>query len=135
MRVLSLSLPALLVFVAAGCEGDLPVSDPNGPSVLVTYQSQPLADVQVCLHESASGPVLAQAVSAADGQATFREIPAPEPSEYSVSLQSLSDGGWILDPKYTNPAKSLVRLAPLGDGDPQTIELPRGAVRPLTRTR
>ncbi|WP_146405657.1 carboxypeptidase regulatory-like domain-containing protein [Allorhodopirellula heiligendammensis] len=130
----SVYLCMLLNVVFAGC-GESPTSVVSGPSVMVTYESQPLADVQVTLHATETGPALAQAVSASDGRAYFQNMPLPEPSEYLVSLQSLGDGGWILDPKYAQAAKSRLRLQPLTDSELQTIELPRGAVSALTPSR
>lgn len=131
MKTLHLCLSVLGVIAMTGCNGDGESSEPHGPAVLVSYQSGPLADVQVRLHESESGRVVAQAVSASDGRAAFLTVPDPEPSEYCVSLQSMGDGGWILDAKYAEPSQSHVRLAPFADQDQQTIELPGGAVRPL----
>ncbi len=121
------------VILIAGCGDAGPVaSAPDGPGVAVIYESSPLADVQVRLHASPTGPVIAQGVSAANGTARFAETPTPEPSEYFVSLASLGDGGWILDAKYLEPADSGIKLKPLATTDGQRIEIPRGAVRPLT---
>lgn len=135
MKTLYLCLTITCAIAMNGCNGDGESPATHGPAVMVSYQSGPLADVQVRLHEFESGPVLAQAVSASDGRAAFRTVPDPEPSEYCVSLQSIGDGGWILDAKYGEASKSHVRLAPLADHDEQTIELPRGAVRPLMPVR
>ncbi len=121
------------MFSVVGCgPGDTARSEPNGPSVAVSYQSDPLADVEVSLHATSTGPALAKAISASDGRAHFADVPSPEPTQYFVSLQSQSDGGWILDSKFAAAANSGFRLKPLAGNDQQTIELPRGAVRPLT---
>lgn len=123
---------ALTALVIAGCgSGDRSRSGSSGPSVAVSYQSDPLPDVEVSLHATPTGPALAKAISASDGRAHFANVPSPEPTEYFVSLQSLGDGGWILDSKFA-ATNSGVRLKPLANHDQQTIELPRGAVRPLT---
>ncbi len=105
--------------------------EPSGPSVSVSYQSGPLADVEVSLHATSTGPSIAKAVSASDGRANFPDVPSPEPAEYFVSLQSLGDGGWILDQKFAGADNGL-RIKPLADNQQQKIKLPRGAVRPLT---
>lgn len=135
MRILHRCFAVPWAIAMIGCNGDHESPAPHAPAVLLSYQSGPLADVQVRLHESESGPVLAQAVSASDGRASFHIVPDPEPSAYFVSMQSIGDGGWILDAKYGEASKSHVRLAPLAAHDQQTIELPRGAVRPLMPTR
>lgn len=120
------------MLMIAGCSDGGPGMQPvDGPGVMIRYQSKPLADVQVRLHAEASGPPIAQAVSAADGVARFADIPSPEPDEYFVSLASLGDGGWMLDTKYLNPADSGFTLKPLSSDDRQRIEIPRGAVRTL----
>ncbi len=128
---------SVIVFTLAmiGCgSGDEARTEPGGPSVAVSYQAGPLADVEVCLHATSTGPVLAKAISASDGRARFADLPSPEPTEYFVSLQSLGDGGWILDSKFAAAANSGFRLKPLAGNDPQNIDLPRGAVRPLAPT-
>lgn len=135
MKTLHLCLSVLCAIAMIGCHGDGESPAKHGPAVMVSYQSGPLADVQVRLHEFETGPVLAQATSASDGRAAFSTVPDPEPGEYCVSLQSMGDGDWILDAKYGEASKSNVRLAPLADHDQQTIELPPGAVRPLMPER
>ncbi|MCO8123087.1 hypothetical protein NHH03_15170 [Stieleria sp. TO1_6] len=121
------------IFSVVGCvDGDEVGSAPSGPSVAVSYQSDPLADVEVSLHATLAGPVLAKAISASDGRAHFAEIPSPEPTEYFVALQSQGDGGWMLDSKFAKAAGNNLRLKPFAANDQQKIELPRGAIRPLT---
>ncbi len=128
------SLGILVCLAIAGCGGDDPASpDFTGPRVTITYDSAPLADVQIRLHATQSGSSLAYAVSAADGIARFPQLPVPEPTEYFVSLESIGDGGWILDQKFTTTSTSGIRLKPLVDNASQQIALPRGAVRPLYR--
>ncbi|EMI15339.1 signal peptide protein [Rhodopirellula maiorica SM1] len=126
-----LLIPAILAF--SGCGGlDSGPTDSDSAGVAVTYRSDPLADVHVRLHGSATGPVLAAAISSTDGIARFEHMPSPQPDEYFVSLCSLSDGGWILDAKYLKPSDSGLKLKSLATGEVQPIELPRSAVRPLT---
>lgn len=63
---------SVIVFTLAmiGCgSGDEARTEPGGPSVAVSYQAGPLADVEVCLHATSTGPVLAKAISASDGRA------------------------------------------------------------------
>ncbi|TWU20662.1 hypothetical protein Pla52o_45410 [Novipirellula galeiformis] len=118
-----------------GCGGwDSNPTVTDGLGVAVSYRSDPLTDVHVRLHGSATGPILAEAVSSTDGIARFAETPLPQPDEYFVSLSSLGDGGWILDAKYLKPTDSGLKLKSLATDDPQQIKLPRGAVRPLTPT-
>jgi len=129
--IVSVSLLASAI-VIAGCGGtDSGAIPSTGPSVAVIYESNPLADVQVRLHAGPTGPVITQSISAADGTARFSGVPSPEPDEYFVSLESLSDGGWMLDAKYSQAADSGMTLKPLVTNDGQRIEIPSGAVRSL----
>lgn len=122
----------VLTLAITGCGNrDTRQTQTSGPSVAVSYESQPLADVEVSLHATSTGLAIAKAISTSDGRAYFTEVPSPEPAEYFVSLQSLSDGGWILNSKYSATNCGL-RLKPLAINEQQKIELPRGAVRPLT---
>lgn len=126
--------PALLascLCVVVGCGDDAASPISTGPVVLVQYQSEPLADVHVRLLSSASGPVLTQAITQRNGQAIFVDLPSPEPEAYFVSLESVGDGGWILNPKITDRAIAPLRLKPLTDNPLQSIQLPPGSVQPL----
>ncbi|WP_372716673.1 hypothetical protein [Novipirellula sp.] len=127
----TLLIPSLLTLSGCGSLQPGP-TETDGVCVAVTYGSDRLADVHVRLHGSATGPVLAQAISSTDGIARFDPMPSPQPDEYFVSLCSLSDGGWILDAKYLKPDVSGLKLKPLAEGDVHSIRLPRGAVRSLT---
>ncbi len=115
-----------------GCDSS-PQSDTGsgGPSITVVYEDQPLADVQVRLHEAAQGPVLAQAITSDEGRAVFRDLQSPEPSEYFVSMDSLSDGGWILNPKVVKPALDAIRVQPFATNTNQQIELPSRSIQSL----
>ena len=130
---LATTLTAGLSAALVGCGGSGGDSA-NGPGIAVIYESDPLADVQVRLHDGPDGPVLTQAVSATDGVARFADVPSPEPDRYHVSLASIGDGGWILDPQYLKPADSGLTLHPLATAAIQQIKLPSGAVRPLLTT-
>ena len=122
----------LAIAVLAGCDGPIDGADPTGGStVRVLYDDAPLADVVVRLHAAAGGPVLDQAISAADGLAVFTHLPSPEPAGYEVSIMSAGDGGWIMDPKVTERFTATLRLEPFAQNKAQSIRLPRGAVRVL----
>ncbi|MGB7328846.1 MAG: hypothetical protein WBD31_28465 [Rubripirellula sp.] len=124
-----------LAFLNVGCGDAGPDNDPSsGQGVAVIYESDLLADVQVRLHASPTGPIIAQAISASDGVARFTETPSPEPDQYFVSLASVSDGGWMLDAKFLG-ADNGIQLNPLATHAGQRIELPRGAVRLLTSSK
>ena len=131
MKPLAACVLATMLMIAGCGDGGAGTQPVDGPGVMIRYQSKPLADVQVRLHAEASGPPVAQAVSASDGVARFAGIPSPEPEEYFVSLASLGDGGWMLDTKYLKPADSGFTLKPLSSDARQRIEIPRGAVRLL----
>ncbi|MCG8648935.1 MAG: hypothetical protein MI861_03835, partial [Pirellulales bacterium] len=100
------SLLGRYVCVLLGCVSAISCRDTNSqvdisgaPFVRVMYQGQPLGDVQVRLHETRGGPVLAQSISRQDGNAYFTQLPSPEPPKYFITVESLSDGGWILNAK------------------------------------
>jgi hypothetical protein len=78
--------------------------------------------------------MVAKAVSGIDGQVDFVDLPSPEPDEYFVSLQSLGDGGWILDPQFASATESGLRLQAIDTNNRQTIDLPSGVVRSLDPT-
>lgn len=126
-----LSLAALV-----GCgEADFAPPPDDSPAVKVMFQSSPLADVHVRLHASPDGPAIVQAITGADGRALFGDVPSPEPDQYHVSLESISDGGWMLDPKVIAPTLDSLRLGPLSQNQTQAIDLPPRAVRSLSKTR
>lgn len=124
-------LLALCLGVVVGCGDDAAAPMPGGPAVLVRYQSEPLADVHVRLLASAGGPVLSQAITQSDGQANFVDLPSPEPEVYFVSLESLGDGGWMLNRKVIDRTTASLRLKPLAENPSQSIDLPPGSVQPL----
>ena len=127
-------LPAIVVlFIAAtGCGDDgTAVSLADLPRVTVIYESHPLADVHVRLRASTTGPELAHAITSTDGHAHFPSLPSPEPDQYFISLESSGDGGWILDPKFTDAGKNGLTLRQFSDVSQKQIELPRNAVRSL----
>lgn len=119
-----------VIAINVGCGGDRS-AELEGRSVLVSFGNDPLADVQVNLHDSSAGPVISSAVTDGAGIARFAELPNPEPEQYWVSLISISDGGWILDNKYLEAQASGLQLGPIEGFERQTIRLPSDAVRPL----
>ena len=136
MRMINFSLLFAFALALTGCNDSGSASSiDGGPAITVLYGSDPLADVEVRLHASPTGPVISQAISASDGVAHFANPPSPEPDAYFVSLASHGDGGWMLDSKYLKPAKTGMKLEPLAINDSQKIELPKGAVRPLAPNR
>lgn len=128
-------LPFLCIGVVAGCGDDAALPTPTGPAVLVQYQSEPLADVHVRLLASTGGPVLSQAITQSDGQARFIDLPSPEPEVYFVSIESVGDGGWMLNRKVTDRTTASLRLKPLAENPLQSIDLPLGSVQPLHPTK
>lgn len=129
------STTVFLCGLIAGCGEKLPSPPPpNLPAIKVVYQSGPVANVHVQLHASDNGPVLARAITSTDGKARFVDLPNPEPSEYFVSLESVSDGSWILDPKLTQRFTKTLRLDPLTQNANQSIELPPRSIQSLHRT-
>lgn len=122
--------------LTCGCSESKSVADVSGqPYVRVIHQGQPLGDIQVRLHESQGGPVLAQSISRQDGKAHFAEVPSPEPSNYFVTVESISDGGWILDAKACKKLSQNTSLEAFESSREQRIEIPNGAVRPLSFSR
>ena len=115
-----------------GCSESDASGDVSGaPFVHVEYEGQPLANVQVFLRGSRSGPVLAQSISRQDGNAYFTQLPSPEPSKYFVTVESLGDGGWILDADACQQLTESTFLQSLTSSPVQRIELPDGAVHPI----
>ncbi|SMP64236.1 hypothetical protein SAMN06265222_108190 [Neorhodopirellula lusitana] len=128
--------PMMVLATLVGCDSDGPsTAAMDSPHVQVLYQDGPLPDVCVRLHETQEGPVLAQAISQHDGRARFTELPSPAPDQYFVSMESVSDGGWLLDSKITQAKQNAIRLDSFTQSPQQTIQLPRGAVRSLTTNR
>lgn len=122
--------------LASGCADSSSHADFSGqPFVRVVYQGQPLGDVQVRLHETLEGPVLAQSISHQDGNAYFAEVPSPEPPKYFVTVESISDGGWILDAKACQEISKSISLEPLESSPEQRIEIPKGAIQQLSLSK
>ncbi|KAA1258452.1 hypothetical protein LF1_09720 [Rubripirellula obstinata] len=121
----------LLPCLIAGCEPIPEESDVESERVVIRYQGRPLADVRVGLHGDRNGPVLSQAITDDNGQAVFRDLPSPEPSPYFVTLESVSDGGWILDSRVIKRSRTKLELPPFSSQLVQEIELPSGSVKPL----
>lgn len=126
-----IGISVVLIVTFYGCTGGDSNSPRTGPSVSVVYQSNPIADVQIRLHDATTGSVVAQALTSSDGQAYFSKLPYPEPTEYAVSLDSVGDGGWTIDEQYTNAKDSGLRLAPLASNEQQQIDLPEDALQSL----
>lgn len=123
------------LIVLLGCQTRSTTPDDSAsPSILIVYEGDPLANVHVRLRESEHSPVLAQAISDIDGVATFTELPSPEPSAYCVSMESVSDGGWILDAKVVEKFTRPIRLNPFAVNSRHTIEIPKRSVISLNAT-
>lgn len=130
-HVTVISSLCVLVGCMIGCGDEVASPMPSGPAVLIRYQSEPLADVHVRLLASDGGPVLCHAITQSDGQATFVDLPSPEPEVYFVVLESVGDGGWMLNRQVLDRATKSLRLKPLAENPSQSIDLPRGSVQSL----
>ncbi len=118
--------------VAIGCgQSGSQMHVDGAPTVRVMYQGKPLGDIQVRLHANHGGPVLAQAISQQNGNAYFPDVPSPEPDKYFVTLESLGDGGWMLDAAACESLTETSQLNALQSSPSQRIEIPNGAVAPL----
>ncbi|MEM6366463.1 MAG: hypothetical protein AAF745_18700, partial [Planctomycetota bacterium] len=63
-RALKFFAAVAIGIAASGCGGQPSTSAPtDGPQVKVVYGTDPLADVEVRLHATATGPVIAQTIS------------------------------------------------------------------------
>jgi len=112
----------------SGCRDSSSRDISDAPFVQVMYEGQPLGDVQVRLHQVRGGPVIAQAVSGQDGNAYFWQIPSPEPSNYYVTVESLSDGSWSLTPEACQKISENISLKALESSPSQQLGIPDGAV-------
>ncbi|EMI58539.1 hypothetical protein [Rhodopirellula sallentina] len=131
----SLWLTTACAIVTFGCEAASHTESANPTaSVQVVYESEPLANVQIMLKQTADGPALTHAISDRLGVARFKEMPEPEPAEYVIAMESLSDGGWILDRKVVGKFCDSLRLKPFSQSPNQIIELPKRAVQLLSPT-
>lgn len=129
----SISFSLVTLLLLAGCDGDASPPDLSGtPVVRVKFQGEPLAGVQVSLFGPSSQSPLVRAITGNDGNAYFTELPSPEPDRYRIGLESLGDGGWMLDPKVIEPFCEAQVLDPLQQSPVQELSLPKRAVRSLT---
>ena len=122
----------LLACICIGCGSTSVVDETRSPIVMVDYDGHPLADVHVRLHDSSGGSIVAQAITRDDGQAVFSDLPSPEPAKYFVSLESVGDGGWILDTHLIERHHDALELSPFMDLRIQRIVLPPRSVQSLT---
>lgn len=136
MRITNLGNARRLVYVfavvlcmSAGCERES--QDEPSVSVTILYEGMPLANVNVRLHDGLDGPMLAQSITRDDGRALIANVPSPEPDQYFVSLESISDGGWILDSRAIQRSGSVFKLMPFREKPQQEIELPPRSIKPL----
>lgn len=121
-----------MVCFCIGCGSATSVDESRSPIIAIDYDGHPLADVHVRLHDAGTGSVVAQAITREDGQAVFANMPSPEPVKYSVSLESVSDGGWILDPQAMKRLSDSLELSSFADERIQRIVLPARSVKSLT---
>lgn len=126
------SVAAWVCLAGIGCDSPAVPVISDAPKITVSYAGNPLADVHVRLHDSPGGPVIAQAVSDDAGHATFDELPVPEPAHYFVSMESVGDGGWILDAKMLQRENAARQWPPFATTPIQRIELPPGSVKTLS---
>lgn len=118
--------------VLAGCDASSTTSTSESDTyVKIIYDGKPLANVQVLLKQTADGTPLARAITNERGLAFVAELPSPEPEDYVVAMESISDGGWMLNPSVMKKFSDSLRLKPFSESPQQTIELPRRAVQSL----
>ncbi|TWT50918.1 hypothetical protein Pla22_36610 [Rubripirellula amarantea] len=130
-RSLALSPALLLLCIFSGCGSPETGTSTSNASVSVRYQGQPIADVVVRLHSELNGPPLTQAITDASGNASQFQLPSPEPPKYFVTLESVSDGGWILDLNAIERTGIVLELSSFNLNPIQNIELPPQSVQPL----
>lgn len=128
MKNLRLSLAVLLV---SGCGGPSTLQPTSGPGVRFTCEGSPVANLLVRLHASPEGPCVGQGITSDDGVARFSELPQPLPQRWYVALESIGDGGWMLDTRYATPGASGLTVERLEAEQPVTLELPAKAMRSL----
>ena len=118
--------------VLVGCDDSSTTSPSESDTyVKVVYDGKPLANVQVLLKQTADGAPLARAITNERGFAYVSELPSPEPQDYIVAMESISDGGWMLNPSVMKKLGDSLHLKPFSESPHQTIELPRRAVQSL----
>ncbi|XZE54850.1 hypothetical protein SH139x_000830 [Planctomycetaceae bacterium SH139] len=140
MRICVLTAAVIWMTFSAGCSEGGDRSTASGLTVVVQYKQQPIADVHVMLHAQAGGPVVLEGWTKIDGTAELR-VPAessfsPDPAaieslEFLVATDSISDGGWSIQAKYTDPARSGLTVSFEVGQTQATLELPANAVKPL----
>lgn len=127
----------LLVVLAAlglaGCGAPTTLQPTAGPGVRFTCEGSPVANLHVRLHASPNEPFLLQGITAVDGLVRFGELPQPLPERWYVAVESLGDGGWMLDPRYASPSENGLTVERLDEQQPATLELPKRAMRILSR--
>jgi hypothetical protein len=123
----------LAVLLMTGCGGPTTLQPAAGPGVRFTCEGSPVANLLVRLHASPEGPCLGQGITADDGVVRFSELPQPLPERWYVALESVGDGGWMLDARYATPSANGLTLERLEEEQPATLELPAKAIRSLSR--
>lgn len=140
MRTCFLCAAAGWAVLICGCSGGGDKSVPSGLTILVQYQQQPLSDVHVILHEQVGGPLVMEGWTGIDGIAELR-IPSvsefsrledvTEVMEFIVVADSISGGGWIIQPKYADLSHGELKVAFEVGQDQAMLELPGDAVKVL----
>lgn len=130
MRIWLFVLAALEL---AGCGTSTTLQPTTGPGVRFLCEGIPVANLHVRLHASPDEPFLLQGVTADDGIVRFGQLPEPVPDRWYVAVESLGDGGWMLDPRYATPGGNGLTVDRLDEQQPATLELPKRAMRVLSR--
>jgi len=126
----------LIVVGLVGCGSEVGSTEAaDGPTVAVMFQDDPLAGVQVSLYGPTGEAALARAVTRDDGKAYFTDLPSPQPTQYRIELQSLGDGGWMLDPSVVESFCDSQVIKPFHASPSQELALPNRAVRSLHPNR
>jgi len=126
--------PWLLVFLwATGCGGQTTLQPASGPGIRFLCEGAPVASLHVRLHASPDETFLVQGITTDDGIVRFNKLPQPPPELWYVALESVGDGGWMLDARYATPGTSDLTVTALDEAQPPTIELPKEAMRSLSR--
>ncbi len=140
MRLCILTAAVICTTLSAGCSEGGDRSTASGLTVVVQYKQQPIADVHVMLHEQVGGPLVLEGWTSMDGTAELRvpsdsdfspDAAANEPTEFVVATDSISDGGWNIQAKYTELARSGLKVTFEAGQTQATLELPADAVKPL----
>lgn len=118
---------------ATACGRPATLQPATGVGVRFLCEGAPVANLLVRLHPSPDEPFVAQGITADDGIARFSKLPNPLPERWYVALESVGDGGWMLDPRYATPSPEGLTVDSLHEQDPPTIELPRQSIRLLSR--